>query len=66
MSTQEQDLPRLHRLLYRHQWADVADWGRAIAELADLSEAEIDRLVAAGCAVTAQAAAAAADPKVSG
>ncbi len=67
MSTLDQDLPGLHRLLYRHQWTDVADWGRAIAALADLSEAEIDRLVAAGCPATARAApAAAAIDKVSG
>ena len=60
MTTLEQDLPGLHRLLYRHQWTDVADWGRAIATLAELSEPEIDALVAAGCpAAMAQPAAAA-------
>ena len=48
MSTPESDMQAMHGLLCRHQWTDVADWGRAIAALADLSEPDIDRLVGAG------------------
>ncbi|MBL8668602.1 MAG: hypothetical protein JNM48_14180 [Rhodospirillales bacterium] len=67
MSTQQQDLPRLHRLLYRHQWTDVADWGRAIAALADLSEPDIDRLLMTGGAAAGQVEPApATDPEISG
>lgn len=45
MTSPEPDLQVMHGLLCRHQWTDVADWGRAIAALADLSEPDIDRLV---------------------
>ena len=48
MNMPEPDLRTLHGLLYRHQWTDVAEWGRALAALADLSEPEIDRLVRTG------------------
>ncbi|MFO1155461.1 MAG: hypothetical protein U1E43_01180 [Rhodospirillales bacterium] len=48
MTSPDPDVQALHGLLCRHQWTDVADWGRAIAALADLSEPDIDRLVVAG------------------
>lgn len=48
MSSPESDMQTMHGLLCRHQWTDVADWGRAITALADLSEPDIDRLVGAG------------------
>lgn len=48
MTSPESDMQALHGLLCRHQWTNVADWGRAIAALADLSEPDIDRLVGTG------------------
>lgn len=42
------DLLAMRRLLHRHQWTDVLDWGRAFGELADLSEAQIDAIAAPG------------------
>lgn len=38
------DLQEMSRVLYHHQWADVEDWARNLAELADLSDDEIGQL----------------------
>jgi hypothetical protein len=45
METTKPDLRVLRRLLYRHEWTDVAEWGRALSALADLSDAQIDAVV---------------------
>jgi hypothetical protein len=45
MSAQHADLAVMHRLLYCHLWTDLGDWVRAVGELADLSDAEIERVV---------------------
>jgi hypothetical protein len=38
-------LSEIHRVVYRHDWQCLADWPRALDELAGLTEDEIDRLV---------------------
>jgi hypothetical protein len=38
------DLQHMSRVLYHHDWADVEDWARNIAELADLSDEDIKKL----------------------
>lgn|SRR5512147_1839406 len=38
------DLQQMSRILYHHDWADVEDWARNIAQLADLSDEEIGQL----------------------
>jgi hypothetical protein len=40
------DLAGLHSLLNLHRWTDIDDWVRAVRALADLSDAEIERLAA--------------------
>jgi hypothetical protein len=42
------DLVAMRRLLHRHQWTDVVDWGCAFGELANLSDAQIDTIAAPG------------------
>ena len=44
MALRNPDLNSMHRLLHRHQWGDIDDWVRALRALADLSDAEIDKL----------------------
>jgi hypothetical protein len=36
---------RIQRVVYRHDWQCLADWPRALDELAELTDDEIDRLV---------------------
>ncbi len=38
------DLQQMSRILYHHDWANVEDWARNIAQLADLSDDEIAQL----------------------
>ena len=38
------DLQQMSRILYHHDWANVEDWARNIAQLADLSDEEIGQL----------------------
>jgi hypothetical protein len=38
----------LHRVVYRHEWADLEEWVGAVRALADLSDAAIDELATAG------------------
>jgi hypothetical protein len=38
------DLQQMSRILYHHDWANVEDWARNIAQLADLSDEEIVQL----------------------
>ena len=44
MNARHADL-NLHRLLHCHLWTDISDWVRAVGELADLTDAEIERVV---------------------
>jgi hypothetical protein len=44
MNARHEDLDLMHRLLHCHLWADLGDWVRAIGELADLTDAEIERV----------------------
>jgi hypothetical protein len=46
MDMPKQDLRALRRLLYRHQWTDILEWGLAVGALADLSDAQIDIVAA--------------------
>jgi hypothetical protein len=39
------DLESMHRLLHCHLWSDIGDWVRAVGELADLTDTEIERVV---------------------
>lgn len=45
MTEEKPDLVVMRRLLHRHQWTDVGEWGRAFGALADLSDGEIDAVV---------------------
>jgi hypothetical protein len=45
MTDRKSDLDAMRRLLHLHRWADIEDWVRAVGELADLSDAEIERVV---------------------
>jgi hypothetical protein len=38
------NLSKIQRVVCRHDWQCVADWPRALDELADLTDDEIDRL----------------------
>ncbi len=38
------DLQQMSRILYHHDWVNVEDWARNIAQLADLSDEEIVQL----------------------
>src|SRR5512143_813910 len=38
------DLQQMSRILYHHDWANVEDWARNVAQLADLSDEEIVQL----------------------
>jgi hypothetical protein len=38
------DLQQMSRILYHHDWANVEDWARNIAKLADLTDEEIVQL----------------------
>ncbi len=47
------DLQQMSRVLYHHDWVNVEDWARNIAELADLSDDEIRQLeTCPSCAAT--------------
>lgn len=37
----------LRRVIFAHEWQDAAEWVRALDHLADLTDAEIETLVAA-------------------
>lgn len=39
------DLYSMRRVLYGHEWTNVADWACAIGDLAELSDEEIERVV---------------------
>lgn len=38
------DLQQMSKILYHHDWVNVEDWARNIAQLADLSDDEIHQL----------------------
>lgn len=38
------NLQELHRVVLSHHWRDASEWGRAVHDLADLSDEEIDRI----------------------
>jgi hypothetical protein len=38
------DLQQMSRILYHHDWANVEDWARNFAQLADLTDEEIVQL----------------------
>lgn len=44
MALRNPDLNSMRLVLHRHQWGDIDDWVRALRALADLSDAEIDKL----------------------
>lgn len=46
MSGLKPDLDAMHRLLHRHEWANLGDWVQALGALADLTEQEIEIVVA--------------------
>ncbi|MBK8173978.1 MAG: hypothetical protein IPK66_01345 [Rhodospirillales bacterium] len=35
----------MQRVVFRHDWCDLAEWVRALDELADLTDSEIESLV---------------------
>ena len=37
-------LSEIQRVVFRHDWQRLAEWPRALDELADLTDDEIDRL----------------------
>ena len=39
------NLSKVQRVIYRHDWQCVAEWARALGELAYLTDDEIDRVV---------------------
>jgi hypothetical protein len=39
------NLSEVQRVVYRHDWQCLAEWPRALDELADLTDDEIDRVV---------------------
>jgi hypothetical protein len=39
------NLSEIQRVVYKHEWECRADWPRALDELAELSDDEIDSLV---------------------
>jgi hypothetical protein len=43
------DLQQMSRILYHHDWANVEDWARNIARLADLTDEEIVQLECCCC-----------------
>jgi hypothetical protein len=42
MKARNANLDSMHRLLHCHRWTDIGDWVRAIGDLADLTDAEIE------------------------
>jgi hypothetical protein len=46
MKARNANLDAMHRLLHRHCWTDVGEWARAIGDLADLTDDEIERVAA--------------------
>lgn len=36
------NMQRIRRVVYRHDWSHLAEWVRALDELADMSDEEID------------------------
>ena len=43
-ATRKTDLQDLSRVIFSHRWRDASEWGRAVHDLADLSDEEIDRI----------------------
>lgn len=39
------DLAHMSRLLYQHEWSSLSDWSAALADLASLSDDQIQELV---------------------
>ena len=44
MSGTKPDLDAMHRLLHRHEWSHLEDWVRALGDLADLTDQQIEAL----------------------
>lgn len=38
------DLKDMSRVLYHHEWTNVDDWARSVAELAELNDDEVQQL----------------------